>query len=248
MQVWLTPRQRAARLEAYKLRRNPVPGRSSTDRKRIVVALKKVRDVIEHWLQTTEYRAIEGWLPYKHVITAQDDDRMRDFYADYSDELSIDQSGYMQQFHDPGIKATNKIVAVTYYVNATGGEFLLAKGVFCPLPCKTWGKLPITLSQWKLIAGALIAQHELWQWVHAVRDYTEDDSFEVGGFMGWHLTETVKASNLADMKQSGNLVDARSKDDQAKDATGWTGHIIYKHITDGFSLRDSTGLNGKCRQ
>lgn len=247
MQVWLTPRQRAKRLEAYKLRRNPTPNRSSTDRSRIISALKKISSVIEHWLQTTEYRYMQ-WLPHKHVITAQDDDRMRDFYADYSEDLAIDETGYMKQFHDPGIKATNKIVAVTYYVNATGGEFLLAKGVFSPLPCNTWGRLPLTLSQWKLIAGALVVMHQLWQWVHAVRDYTNDDSFEVGGFMGWHLTETVKASNLADMKNSGNLVDARSEDDQAKDADGWIGHTIYKHIIDVFSLQDSTGHNGKCRR
>lgn len=247
MEAFLTAKQRARRLEDYLRRRDPVRGRfSNTERMRIVRALSAIAERIDYWLEETDYQPMKGWLPYESVVTARDDDYVRDFFAAYREEDKIDEDGYLRGFHDPGIKATNKIIAVTWYKNAINGEFLLAKPVYSPLPCSEWGRLPLTLTQWRLVAPQLIGSMQLWQWLHAVRHYLSDETFEIGGFMGWHFSETQKTVNLS--KIGGYLFDARDEEDQAKDATGWTGHIIYKHITDEFSLHVNGASGTPCQQ
>jgi len=244
MEAFLTPAQRARRLAAFERRRNPAPGRTSADNMRIRRTLHKIKERIDHWLQVTEFQPMKGWLPFEDIVTAQDDDYLRDFYAAYTEEGEVDEDGYLLQFHDAGIKATNRITCVTWYLNKTGGEFLLAKNLYSPLPCDEWGRAPLNLTHWRIIAPQLIVSTQLWQWLHAVRSYLDDDSFEIGGFMGWHLQECNKVTSQAELRSGpGYMFDSErvGAEEQMRDAHGWTGHIIYKHITDEYSQLVSKG-------
>lgn len=211
---------------------------------RIRRVLHKITGAIQSWLVTLDHRPMKGWLPYKGIVTARDDDYLRDFFAAYSEDSDTDKHGYLTKFHDAGIKATNRITAVTWYKNETGGEFLLAKNIYSPLPCPEWGRLPLTLAHWRIIAPALITSTIFWQWVHAVRDYLGDDSFNAGGFMGWHLQECMKATSRQELRDGpGYMFDAEhvTEDELMKDEHGWTGHIIYRHIIDEYLQLVSKG-------
>lgn len=239
MEAFLTPRQRARKLRDYERRRNPAPNRTNSERLRINRALSAIKERISYWLKESDFRPMKGWLPFEDVVTARDDDYLRDFYAAYSEDGIVESDGYLVQFHDKGIKATNYITAITWYVNQIEGEFLLAKPVYSPLPCKEWGRLPLTLAQWRIIAPELILSTQLWQWLHAVRHYLTDDTFEVGGFMGWHLQECIKVKSLTELANGpGYLFKSESvqASEKAWEWQGWTAHIIYRHITDAFSL------------
>ncbi len=236
-EAFLTEKQRANRLAAYNKRRNPAPGRSKTEYSRIRRSLQRIAGCISEWLIKTDYEPVPGWLPYKGIVTTRDDDYLQDFYAAYSAESDIDDDGYLVAYHDPGIKATNRITAVTWYKNDQGGEFLLAKNIYSPIPCAEWGRLPITLAHWRIIAEPLISAAILWQWTHAVRDYLGDDSFAPGGFMGWHLQECSSVISRAELRDGpGYMFDAEhvTEDELIKDQYGWIGHIIYKHIIDEY--------------
>lgn len=242
MEAFLTPAQRARRLRDYERRRNPAPGRTSAESQRIRRTLAKIKESINHWLTVTEHRPMKGWLPYENVVTARDDDYLQDFFAAYTDEGEVDADGYLLQFHDEGIKATNNVTAITWYKNQIDGEFLLAKPIYSPLPCKQWGRLPLTLAQWRIVAPELILSAQLWQWLHAVRHYLGDDTFQLGGFMGWHQQECKRVHSLDELRNGQgyffNNESAQASLD-AGDWQEWIGHTIYKHITAEFSQRDN---------
>lgn len=151
--------------------------------------------------------------------------------------------GYLASFHDPGRKATNRIEVASVYQNARGDHIFLQKGIHCPLPCGTWGRLPITLAQWAILADSAIVQHLFWQWLPALHLALNDATWKLKTVCGWYMTDTAYASSYAAMKAgtgNGHLIDMRSPEEQLKDAEGWIGHNIYKHVTDAFSLDGST--------
>jgi hypothetical protein len=175
------------------------------------------------------------------VVNNTDDEWQYDLYAQLQPgSYNLEDDGYMVDWHDKGIKATNRIVAVTWYDNHKGDGFIIKKPVLCPLPCKQWGRLPITLAQWRRIAMTMIEAEQLWRWIHAVRQYTDDQEFMPTGIAGWHLEPTQAAVSYKKLAAEGKgyIIDMRSQDEREQDAEGWTGRNLYLDIIDGFSLED----------
>lgn len=227
--------------EAWHLARNPVPGRSNAQWKHITKHLQQIAGRIAFHLDLLEERAVP-WLYFSDTITEADDDDQYDIEADMLADYEVDDIGYMLHFHDSGIKATNTIQVISWYESeVTGKRMLISKKIFCPLPCSTWGKLPITLTQWRHIAPAMIDSYCLWKWVHAVRQYQDDDSIKLGGVMGWYLQPTQRVQSIKQLKNGhGYFIDRRSEEDQKKDDEGWPGVLIYQDII-GAYLQDAKG-------
>lgn len=243
MKAFDTPGTRMRKRERWLLQRNPVPGRTSSDYQYISRTLDKIAARIAFWLDTTEEQPFK-WLPFDEMITEQDDDMQYEIEAQYLADYEAEDTGYMLHYHDPGIKATNTIQVISWYESEdTGNRMLICKKIRSPLPCSTWGRLPITATQWKKIAPALIDCHCLWQWVHGVRQYQNDDSIKLGGVMGWHLQDTEQVVSILEMKTNGKgyFIDGRSEEDQAKDIEGWPGVNIYQDIIGAYSQRKLTG-------
>ena len=240
MQPFMTVKESARKRAARDLSRNPAPGRTPTQYRRVSRTLDKIAARIRLHLEQSEF-ADKQWLPSEGLITPKDDEWQHDLHAQYLEHYEVEEDGYLTGWHDDGIKATNRIMAVTWYDNDEGAGFLIKKPIYCPLPCVAWGRLPITLAQWHLIAPMLIESGMLWQWVHAVRNYTEDDSYKIGKIVGWHLETANAVTSIQKLSAAGHgyTLDFRSEEEQQKDADGWTGRNIYLDIIAGFSLVDS---------
>ena len=219
---------------------NPCPGRSQKHYQRITRCLDAIAARIRFYLEQTEYTD-RKWLPSEGVVHRQDDEWQYDLYAQLQPgSYNLESDGYMTDWHDPGIKATNRIVAVTWYDNKKGDGFIIKKPVLSPIPCPHWGRLPITLVQWRRIAMTLVEAEQLWRWVHAVRHYNDDPEFMPSGIAGWHMEPTqatVSHKKLAD-EGKGYLLDMRSQGEREQDSEGWTGRNLYLDIIAGFSLDD----------
>lgn len=219
---------------------NPCPGRTRKHYQRITRTLDQIEGRLRFYLEQTDY-APRKWLPAGGVVTDKDDEWQYDLYAQLQPgAYTLEDDGYMRDWHDQSIKATNRIVAVTWYDNNKGGGFIIKKPVLCPLPCDQWGRLPITLSQWRRIAMTMIEAEQLWRWVHAVRHYTDDEDYQPTGIAGWHLEPTQAAVSHKKLAAEGKgyIIDMRSQDEREQDAEGWTGRNSYLDIIAGFSLED----------
>lgn len=242
--VFESPRRTAARIQRLKLRRNPASGRTQAQYKRITRALTAIADCINDQFDLHGFKVQHGWLPTEHVISV-DDSTMQGVRANLiasKYQLQARYPGYLVSFHDPGRKASNRIEVASVYTSARNEYLFLQKGIHCPLPCERWGRLPITLAQWAILADSAIVQHLFWQWLPALHLALSDDSWQLHKVCGWYLTDTAFASSYAAMKASttGHLIDMRSSEEQLKDEHGWIGHNIYRHITSGFSLDRDT--------
>lgn len=239
MKPFMNSVESSRRREARRLACNPAPGRTSKHYQRITRTLELIAARIRLHLESTQF-GDRKWLPSEGVITEKDDDWQHDLAAQYIHKYNVEDDGYLIDWHDPSIKATNRILAVTWYENAEGGGFIIKKPVYCPLPCEQWGRLAITLKQWRVIAPMLIESGMLWQWVHAVRHYTTDDTFVPAKIVGWHLEPANAVTSIQRLKDSGDgtVLDFRSVEEQEQDADGWIGRVIYQDITSGFSLDD----------
>ena len=240
MRAFLNEKEAERKQVSHALACNPCPGRSPKQYNRICRALNAIDARVRFYLNETEY-SDRKWLPSEGVVHESDDEWQYDLYAQLQPgSYHLDDDGYMSDWHDSGIKATNRIVAVTWYDNKQGDGFIIKKPVLCPLPCERWGRLPITLAQWRLIAMSLIESEQLWRWVHAVRNYTEKPDFKPAGIAGWHFEPTqavVSHKKLAE-EGKGFIIDMRSQEERNQDAAGWTGQNLYLDITAGFSLED----------
>lgn len=241
MRVFESRSERERKWEAYEKARNPVPGRTATEWKRITRTLEQIAARIAFWLDTTNERPMQ-WLYFHDTITERDDEMQYDIEADFLADYEIDDIGYMLHFHDSGIKATNTIQCISWYESeASGKRMLISKKIFSPLPCETWGKLPITITQWRKVATVMIDSHCLWKWVHAVREYQSDNTIKLGGVMGWYLQPTQRVRTMDELKNgSGYFIDGRSEEDQQKDKEGWPGVNIYQDIIGAYS-QDAKG-------
>lgn len=240
MKPFFSDREVIRKEAAHKLSCNPCPGRKQKHYQRITRKLDQVIARIRFYLEQTGY-GDRKWLPSEGVVTTSDDDWQYDLYAQVQEgEYTLDDDGYMMDWHDAGIKATNRIVAITWYDNHKGEGFIIKKPVLCPIPCKQWGRLPITLTQWRRIAMTLIEAEQLWRWLHAVRYYNNDNEFMPSGIAGWHLepTQAVVSHKKLAAEGKGFIIDMRSQDEQQQDAEGWTGRNLYQDIIAGFSLDD----------
>ena len=219
MEAFNSTRSRSAilakKLERNTLALNPVPYRSNSDLMRTRRALDGIKERINHWLMITEDRPMKGWLYHAGTITEKAEEH---YYLakEYYDMSTSDQYGYLEKFHDSKQKATNRITCASWYVNELGGHFYVVKVIHSPLPCDDWGCLPLSRKMWNVIVLEMMCSHQLWQWVHAVREYTDDESFEVGGIVGWHMERAKKIFIKGD-------------------ADPCTGQVIYNHITQKFS-------------
>ena len=241
MKPFMSAKEADRKQKAQALACNPCPGRTRKYYQRITRTLEQVTGRVRFWLEETHYTD-RKWLPSEGVVHTADDEWQYDLHAQLQPgEYNLESDGYMTDWHDAGIKATNRIVAVTWYENADGEGFIIKKPVLCPIPCSRWGRLPITLTQWRRIAMTLIEAEQLWRWVHAVRHYNDDPTFRPSGIAGWHMEPTkatVSHKKLAE-EGKGFIIDMRSQDEQAQDAEGWTGRNLYLDIIAGFSPDDS---------
>lgn len=240
MNPFLSQREAERKQAAAKLACNPCPGRSQKHYQRITRCIDAIDARIRFYLEQTGY-ADKKWLPSEGVVNNTDDEWQYDLYAQFQEgKYHLDDDGYALEWHDATIKATNRIVAVTWYDNDEGGGFIIKKPVLSPIPCDTWGRLPITLTQWRRIAMTLIESDQLWRWTHSVRQYLDDNNFKPAGIAGWHMEPTqaiVSHRKLAE-EGKGYIIDMRSTEEQLQDAEGWPGQNIYLDIIAGFSLAD----------
>ncbi len=239
MKPFMSAKEADRKQRAETLARNPCPGRKQKHYQRITRTLTAVDARVRFYLEQTGY-SDRKWLPSECVVTSRDDEWQYDLHAQVQPGYALEDDGYMLDWHDAGIKATNRIVAITWYDNLKGSGFIVKKPVLCPIPCDQWGRLPITLAQWRPIAMTLIEAEQLWRWVHAVRHYTDDQDFQPTGIAGWHMEQTqavVSHKKLAE-EGKGFIIDMRSLDEREQDAEGWTGRNIYQDIIGGFSLDD----------
>lgn len=240
MKPFMSAREAARKAKAHALAINPCPGRTPKQYQRINRALTRIVHRIRTHMELSNYTA-QHWLPSEGVVHGKDDEYQTDLHAQVKEGKNIlDSHGYMTGWHDPGIKATNRIVAVSWYTNEDEQSFIIKKPVLSPLPCEQWGRLPITLAQWRACAMTIIESEQLWRWLHAVRYYTDDDSFKPAGIAGWHLEPTQHTVSYQDLAKAGKgyLIDTRSIEERQQDAIGWPGQNIYLDITAGFSLSD----------
>lgn len=240
MRPFLSKKEAARKRAANRLACNPAPNRPRKHYQRITRSLDQIAARIRFYLEQTGYDD-RKWLPSEGVVTDTDDDWQYDLYAQVQPgDYTLEEDGYMLDWHDDGIKATNRIVAITWYDNGEGEGFIIKKPVLCPLPCPQWGRLPITLAQWRRIAMTLIESEQLWRWVHSVRHYTDDAGFKPVGIAGWHMEPTQAAVSHKKLAEEGKgyIIDMRSEDERGQDAEGWIGRNLYLDIIAGFSLED----------
>ena len=212
-----TERNRVDRYEhdmaRMELSLNPAPGRGNTELMRIRRALDEIKFVVNYWLVQTDDRPMKGWLSYKGIITAKAEEH---YYLakDYYDRSRIDDYGYLLEFHNAKQVATNRVTVASWYTNALERAFYVVKVIHSPIPCATWGRVPLSRKMWNVIILEMMSSTQLWGWLHAVREYTDDETFQVGGICGWHMERTKKLYQ--------------------GDADPCTGQVIYHHIIQKF--------------
>jgi len=240
VKTFLTSKEADRHRKSRALACNPCPGRKQKHYQRITRTLSAIDARIRFHLEQTGYTD-RKWLPSEGVVHSGDDEWQYDLHMQVQPGYSLDEDGYMSDWHDAGIKATNRIVAITWYDNQKGDGFIIKKPVLSPIPCPQWGRLPITLAQWRRIAMTMIESEQLWRWVHAVRLYNDDQAYEPTGIAGWYMEPTQAAVSHKKLAEEGKgfIIDMRSQDEKEQDADGWTGRNIYQDIIAGFSLDES---------
>lgn len=240
MKPFMTAKEVERKAAAHAMACNPCPGRTPKQHKRVVSVLTKITARIRFYLEQTEY-ADRRWLPSEGVVHRKDDEWQYDLHAQLRPgTYELDADGYMTDWHDKSIRMTNRIVCVTWYDNEEGEGFIIKKPVLSPIPCDQWGRLPITLTQWRSIAMTLIESEQLWRWVHAVRHYTEDATYTPSGIAGWHMEPAQAAVSHKKLAEEGKgfIIDMRSQDEREQDSEGWIARNLYQDIIAGFSLAD----------
>lgn len=237
-------RARNKQLNAIKARRHPTK-HSRADRYHIAKALQQIEERINHYLAKFEAWPDLALWPYEHVVTVKDEELMADrFGVLHRDDVFKDDSDpdeltwHLRAFQDRTIKNTNVIHVVTWYRGVDAyedlAEMLIIKPIYSPLPCDSWGALPLTFTQWCKVAQALTLIHSKHQWTQAVRHYASNDTMHFAGIGGWYMTLANKVQTYEQMKEAGTFLHAG---DQVERAEPWIGHIIYSDIIEQFSKR-----------
>lgn len=208
-----SPRRTAKRDYERELARNalalnPCPARSTTELMRIRRALDGIKDSITYWMLETIDQKMK-WMPYKGTITDQAEEH---YYLAKSiyDSSPVDKYGYLLDFHNPKQRATNRISVASWYTNNIDKSYYIVKIIHSPIPCETWGWLPLSRKHWNVIALEIMAAHQDWQWIHAVRERVSDESMQPGSILGWHME--------------------RAKKIYTKDNPTCTSQVIYRHV------------------
>lgn len=225
MRAFPTQAKKARDKQALDERRHPHKGRSAKDAMRVLRMCQRFDSNLAYILNdVTKYQSLP-WFETADVITDRDDEAIIDWRGvvenTRTDGYLTDDSGLLVNMQDKSLQASNVIEAVTTYVDRIGDginahEYMLRKTVFSPFPCETWGRLPLTLHQWKVIAWNLVYSRALWQWEAALNEYAERNGlklhnrFELEGLVGWNMVTT---------KRTGT--------DDTQEPQTWTGPIIY---------------------
>ena len=205
--------QRMARKrEALRRSLNPCPGRSQRERMYTLYNLKAIAGRLQYWLNETRGKEL-AWLP--PISLGNHDEQFFIDNREYLETSEKDEFFFVEDLRNPQQKATNRIRVATWYGNEIDQHYMIARIIVSPLPCETWGALPLTRSMWNRVVLEMIESHIWWQWLRAVRNHWSDETFEPGGCLGWWMEPTVKLN-----EGSGDLC---------------TGQAIYSHIREKFS-------------
>lgn len=207
-------------MERIKRELNPCPGRTNTERKYITRLMHEFVDIYNYHLSKLAVLELQpAWLP-EAVITPRSEADALDS-RDSFENAKRDPDGYILAMHNHNQKATNRIRISSWYRNGDDDLYMVAMLAISPLPCDIWGALPLTLAQWRVIIPETILTHMQWKWVHAVRKYWSDDTYQVGGTFGWYLEPCKKLA-----KSESEL---------------WTGQAIYAHVGRKYSAHVQAG-------
>ena len=221
MEAFTTRRTRKKKHAAAAERReralNPIPNRTNAEQMRVRRALDGIKEVLTYWLNETKDHQPK-WMPYKGSITDKAEDHYYLAKAFY-DESTIDEFGYLNKFHQPEQKATNIITVATWYTNNIDRNFYVVKTIHSPIPCSKWGRMPLSRKFWNVVVLELMNAHQQWQWIHAVREWTDDDTFQPVGIVGWHMEQAQRVYIGAEAP--------------------CTGQVIYRHHIKKFLERES---------
>lgn len=191
---------------------SPCPGRTGAQREYITRRLHDIADTIDYHLARLD-GAEPAWLP-EAVITPNIEAQYVESKDAY-ESTSRDEHGYITDMHNHNQRATNRVRIASWYKNMDENLYMTALIAVSPLPCDEWGALPLTLSQWRVIIPQITLTHMQWKWLHAVRKYWSDESYQVGGTFGWYM-EPCKILD----KDYSQL---------------WTGQAIYSHVVRQYS-------------
>lgn len=227
-------------------RRNPTAGRSNAEHNRITRTCSRFHDNLQVLLDLTDEQPMP-WFPIKDVVTDRDDEAIIDWRAVAErfkvDGYQVDGDGLLVNMQDPGINASNRIETVTVYSahdDLVNRDYMLRKTLYSPFPCETWGSLPLTLHQWRIIALVLSEVRARWQWEAALNDYASRNGLPAGYrfsyIAGWNLVECRAPFN----RQQSRLARVADREPEI-----WTGTIMFRLATTAnFSLttRNNGGL------
>lgn len=231
--------KRLRQLRANAKRRSP--GSSPKGRYHTQKALNAIADRTDHYLSKFEGSPSLALWPFENVVTTRDEDLMPDRFAIlnrlFSEDIEPDElTWHVRAYQDLSIKASNVIEVVSWYKGIDDYddlvEMLIVKPIYSPLPCPTWGALPLTLAQWCSIAKTLSVAHMRHQWVQAVRFYTNNESMQVGGCGGWTMKLSNKVQSHEEMKANGTFLYSGNQQERTEP---WIGHIIYSDIIEQYS-------------
>jgi hypothetical protein len=109
------------------------------------------------------------------------------------DKSEVDEHNFLLDYKNPKLHATNRIRVGAWFTHSeTGNHYPIAQIIVSPLPCPTWGALPLSRAQWNILETNMTVTHCFWQWIQAVMLYFHDEDWEVGGIYGWYMEPCKK--------------------------------------------------------
>lgn len=175
--------------ERIKLALNPCPGRTTLQRQYIQRRVNSIAKIIELYLERT-YRHPLKFLPDSY-ITPEAERIYVESRAQW-EKSKRDSDGYITCMNSYAPRATNIIRVASWYRNQDYDLHMVVMPIVSPLPCSTWGALPLTRMQWAALSTPMIESHMHWTWVHAVQEHYGDFTFDVGKSFGWYMDNCKK--------------------------------------------------------
>lgn len=215
--------RREALAKGYDERAHPTRGRTAAESMRIMRNCRRFADNVLYVMDDLLQGEAVEWFDIRSAITDRDDEAIIDWRGVAenfkADGYATDDDGLLVNMQDHKLTASNRIEAVTIYVDRFADleqRYMLRKTVYSPFPCDTWGRLPLTMNQWAEIALPLIRSRALWQWQHALDLYAASngvkllEGFQFYSIVGWNLVLTKRVPA-----------------EQMEQVETWTGPIIY---------------------
>ncbi len=187
-------RAQARQVKHFEKNTRPQPELNRAERVRLCRYLDAIADELEYWTEETKEDPPQWTLTWP--IDAQMEDRYRDALSVIGFPVA-ESDGFLPKigdvpYHMGRILSSNRIEFVATFATPTKHVFRIVERVACPIPCEKWGRFPLTVRQWRRIALPLILSECLWRFVHMVRDYTQDNRFNLYSVEGWYLCKPSK--------------------------------------------------------